>query len=163
MWLNPGVYLSHLTPVCLYSFMYGSNWECYSTWPHCQWFPLIVCDNLRSPYFSQLLPPRLFPLLPAAFHPALIHHFITVDTVCSVWADVSQVTPLQIDQSSVSAYDTLHFSLTVPDTDKEEGCCTREFSLNSYHFGLKWQLEEKDIEPNFWEFSSVSCFKGELH
>lgn len=63
-------------PLCWYSFMYGSDWECYSTCPHYQWFPLSFVIIFTS-HFHCLQPPQLSPLIPPTFH-CPICHFITV-------------------------------------------------------------------------------------
>lgn len=74
--LNPGVYLwiisciqTH-TPssllLCWYSFMYGSDWECYSTCPHYQWF-LLSFAIISNPFCYHLLLPKPSPLPPPTF------------------------------------------------------------------------------------------------
>lgn len=70
-------------PLCWYSFMYGSDWECYSTCPHYQWLPLSFVIIFTS-HFHCLHPPQLSLSIPPTFH-CPSPHFITVGPcVCAL-------------------------------------------------------------------------------
>lgn len=86
-------------PVCLYSYMYGSDWEFYSTCPHCQWFPVssaIIFALLISPLLGPSLLPPAFPRLWFMISSQLCASVSRFLTVCSMWAEVNQVAPIQM-------------------------------------------------------------------